>query len=114
MDVVNKEACIEKICNLPVIFKSANKSSFLLLKESGFENLCKVITRRDVVDYFSQHESLISSWEMWSWDKRSGGYYLSIGDGEYRVGSEYFETPEEACAEFALKEVSMILGVDKW
>jgi hypothetical protein len=40
---VIKDNCIEKVCNLPLDFKVADKSSLRLLQESKFEDFYNVI-----------------------------------------------------------------------
>jgi len=121
MTNIPKDNCIEKICNLPQDFKSANKSSMTLLQESKFTDFYNVITKQDVQDYLSRQLNIIDTWEIWSEDKRTWGYYLSISPDKYFVGSldkdgkenfsKSFPTAEEACAEFILREVSAILDI---
>ena len=119
--VISKDNCIEKICNLPLDFEVADKSSFTLLQESKFADFHNDITKQDIKDYLSRHKNLIDNWEIWSEDKRTWGYYLSISPDKYFVGSldkdgkenfsKSFATAEDACAEFILKEVSAILDI---
>ncbi len=121
INIATKEDSIEKICNLPLDFKVVNNSSFTLLQESKFADFHNDITKQDIVDYLSQHKNLIDKWKIWSEDKRTWGYYLSINHDNYSVGlldkdgkenfSKSFATAEEACAEFILKEVSAILDI---
>jgi len=121
MTNATKENCIEKICNLPLDFKVADKSSFTLLQESKFADLCNNITKQDIIDYLLLHRNLIKTWEIWSEDKRAWGYYLSINSDTYFVGSlgkdgkenfsKSFATAEDAYAEFILREISAILDI---
>jgi hypothetical protein len=116
-----KDNCIEKICNLPIEFKATDKSSLTLLLESKFTDFYNVITKQDIKDYLSRHKNVIDNWEIWSEDKRTRGYYLSIGLDKYFVGSldkdgkenfsKSFSTIDDACAEFILREVSAILDI---
>jgi hypothetical protein len=118
---ISKDSCIEKICNLPFDFKVAEKSSVTLLQESKFADFYYVITKQDIKDYLSLNVNLIETWEIWSEDKRTWGYYLSISPDKYFVGSldkdgkenfsKSFSTAIDACAEFILREVSTILDI---
>ncbi|MDB5280238.1 MAG: hypothetical protein JWR61_5193 [Ferruginibacter sp.] len=119
--MATKDDSIEKICSLPLDFKVADKSSFTLLQESKFADFHNDITKQDIVDYLYRHKNLIDKWEIWSEDKRTRGFYLSLNAGNYSVGSldkdgkenffKSFATAEEACAEFILREVSAILDI---
>lgn len=121
MTNVSKDNCIEKICNLPLDFKVADKSSLKLLQESKFTDFYSVITKKDIKDYLFLHKNVIENWETWSEDKRTWGYYLSIIPDKYFVGSldkdgkenfaKSFVTIEDACAEFVLREISAILDI---
>jgi hypothetical protein len=116
-----KDDCIEKICNFPLDFKVAKKSSVTLLQESKFSDFYEVITQQDIKDYLSRYIGLIDLWKSWSEDKRTWGYYLSISPDKYFVGSldkdgkenfsKSFSTAIDACAEFILREVSTILDI---
>ncbi|HWS59886.1 MAG TPA: hypothetical protein VN182_03060, partial [Flavobacterium sp.] len=86
INMLTKDDCIEKICNLPLDFRVADKLSFVLLQESKFSDFYNDITKQDIVDYLSQHKNLIHNWEIWSEDKRTWGYYLSIRHDKYFVG----------------------------
>jgi hypothetical protein len=121
MTTITKENCIEKTCNLPLDFKVSDKSSLTLLQESKFADFYNDITKQDIKDYLSRHKNLIDNWEIWSEDKRTWGYYLSISPDKYFVGSldkdgkenfsKSFSTAIDACAEFILREVSAILDI---
>ena len=121
INMATKDDCIEKICNLPLDFKVADKSSFTLLQESNFVVFHNDITKQDIIDYLSQNKNLIDNWVIWSEDKRTWGYYLSLSPDNYFVGSldkdgrENFSksiaTAEDACAEFILREVRAILDI---
>jgi hypothetical protein len=121
INMTTKEDCIEKICNLPLNFKVADKSSLTLLQESKFADFYNDIAKQDIKEYLSRHKTLIDNWEIWSEDKRTWGYYLSISPDKYFVGSldkdgkenfsKSFATAQDACAEFILREVSAILDI---
>ena len=106
---------------MPIDFKVVGKSSFTLLQESKFTDFYRSISKQDIKDYLSRHTDLIAKWKIWSEDKRTMGYFLSISPDKYFVGSldkkgkekfsKSFSTVEEACAEFILREVSAILGI---
>ena len=120
---MTKETCIEKVCNLPLDFKSSDKSTITLLQDSKFADLYKDISRQDIKEYLLHHEHLIDEWKIWSEDKRtSGGYYLLLDTDQHFVGSlekiggerfaKSFTTNEDACAEFILQEVGTILEIE--
>ena len=121
MTNVTKDNCIEKICNLALDFEATDKSTLTLLLESKFTDFYNVITKQDIKDYLSRHKNVIDSWEIWSEDKRTWGYYLSIEPDKYFIGSldkdgkenfsKSFATIDDACAEFILREVSTILDI---
>lgn len=121
INMATKDDCIEKICNLPLDFKVADKSSFTLLQASKFVDFHNDITKQDIIDYLSRHKNLFDNWEIWSEDKRTSGYYLTLNPDNYSVGSldqdgkenfsKSFASAEEACAEFILREVSAILDI---
>lgn len=121
INIVTKDDSIEKVCSLPLDFKVADKSSFKLLQESKFADFHNDITKQDIVDYLFRHKNLIDNWKIWSEDKRTCGYYLSLNPDNYSVGSldkdgkenfsKSFATAEEACAEFILREVYAILDI---
>jgi hypothetical protein len=121
INMATKDVCIEKICNLPLDFRITDKSSLALLQESKFSDFHNDITKQDIIDYLSRHKNLIHNWEIWSEDKRTGGYYLSISPDKYLVGSldkdgkenfsKSFVSAEDACAEFILREVNAILDI---
>lgn len=121
MTITTKDNCIEKICTLPIDFQVADKSSLMQLQESKFIDFHNDITMQDIKDYLSRHKNLIDNWQIWSEDKRTSGYYLSINASPYFVGSldkngkqnfsKSFETVEDACAEFILREVCAILKI---
>jgi hypothetical protein len=121
MTIITKDICIEKICNLPLDFSVANKSSLTLMQESKFLDFHNDITKQDIKEYLFRHKNLIGNWEIWSDDKRTWGYYLSISPKKCIVGSidengkenysKSFRKAEDACAEFILREVSEILDI---
>jgi hypothetical protein len=84
---ITKDNCIEKVCNFPLDFKVAEKSSVTLLQESKFADFYEVITQQNIKDHLSRHMNLIDLWKSWSEDKRTWGYYLSISPDKYFVGS---------------------------
>lgn len=57
--MMTNDDCIEKICNLPLDFKVADKSSLTLLKESKFADFYNGIAKQDIKDYLSRHKNLI-------------------------------------------------------
>lgn len=118
---ISKENCLEKICNLPIDFQVSNKSSVTLLQESKFIEFSNSILKEDIKHYLLLHRNLIDNWKIWSENKRALGYYLLINSGKYFIGSldkngsenfsKSFNTAEDACAEFILREVNAILEI---
>ena len=116
-----KNFTIEKICELPLDFKKSNKSTFLLAKESKFQEIYKEITTKDISNYLSIHKDLLDRWEMWSQDKRTTGYWLSITN-IYEIGNinpkgetifkKTFSSAIDACSEYILRELGNILDID--
>lgn len=121
INMATKDDTIEKICNLPLDIKVADTSYLTLLQKSNFADFHNDITKQDIVDYLSRHKNLIDNWEIWSEDKRTWGYFLSLNQDNYSVGSlnkdgkenfsKSFASAEEACAEFILREVRAILDI---
>ena len=116
-----KKFTIEKICSLPIDFKTTNKSAYTLAKESKFEEIYKDITTKDISNYLSIHGDLIDKWEIWSEDKRTTGYGLSISDN-YSIFNmneaakiifeKHFASALDACSEYILREVGSILDIN--
>lgn len=121
ISMATKNNCLEKICNLPLDFKVAGKSFYTLLQESKFADFQNDITQQDIFNHLCRNKNLIDEWKIWSEDKRTWGYYLSIIHDNYSVGSldkdgkqnfsKSFASAEEACAEFILREVTTILDI---
>ncbi|MBA4318908.1 MAG: hypothetical protein C0412_10945 [Flavobacterium sp.] len=119
MTKITKEKCLEKICNLPLEFEVSDKSSVDLLLESKYIEFSREISQQEIKNYLLLHKSLIGDWKIWSENKRAFGYYLLINSDKYFIGSfdkdgnenfsKSFFTAEDACAEFILREVSVIL-----
>ena len=120
--MVTKEYCIEKICNLPLDFKNADKSPYNLAKESKFAELHTSISVQDIKEYLLRKIDLIDNWVMWSEDKRTCGYSLSIIPHKFLIGEldgnaklifeKSFSNNVDACAEFILREISSILDIN--
>ena len=119
---ITKEICIEKICTIPIDFKLGGKSSFALATESNFAYLYSEISPQDIKNYLSIHKTLLREWEIWTEDKRTRGYGLSISNGEYSIGYrdstnnlifyKTFTSALDACAEYIFREVASILKVE--
>lgn len=120
---MNKNDCIEKICNLSVDFKVSNKSPYTLAAESKFRDLYKDISLHDIREYLSVHLDLIDKWDMWSSDKRTHcGFFLSISDAKYLIGAinsegkkifkKEFKSELDACSEYILREIAGILDIN--
>jgi hypothetical protein len=113
--------CIDKICNIPLDFKRVGKSAFTLAKESGFESKYENIDIDEIKKYLKNHDCLIDTWQQWSLDKRTTGYFLTLDnsprigaldiDGQ-RIFTKNFDTALDACAEFVYREVASILGLE--
>jgi hypothetical protein len=111
---------IKKICELPVDFKRLNKSTYTLVKDSGFRHESKDTQLIKIKEYLQQNPQLIIEWAILSQDKRtSGGYYLILDnenvvgslDSGYRRHDIKFDTDIDACAGFIYLETSSILGL---
>lgn len=105
-----KQACIEKICNLPLALKQGNQSMYALLKATQFEIFQQEITTNDITQYLQNHLELIETWEEYSDNKRTsdGYYYRSNVYGAIAPikFEKSFPSKTEACAEYILKEIS--------
>jgi hypothetical protein len=120
--MVAKENCIERICNLPLDYKITDKSAYELAKESKFAELHTRISVQDIKEYLLRKIDLIDKWVMWSEDKRTWGYYLSITPHKSLIGEldrnaklvfeKSFSNNVDACAEFILMEISSILDIN--
>src|ERR1044071_4080987 len=112
---MEKTICIEKICNLPVNHRNSDKSAHLLATESKFGYLYSEMSLQEIKNYLSTHRHLIREWEIWTEDKRTWGYGLSINDNRYSIGyrdsknvlifSKSFTDKTSACAEYIFREV---------
>jgi hypothetical protein len=113
--------CINKICNIPIDFKQADKSAYALAEESGFDSAYENIDIDDIKNYLKNHNNLIDAWQQWSWNKRTTGYYLTLDksptigelneDGK-TIFTKDFDSAIDACAEFIYREVSSILELE--
>lgn len=110
-----KEACVEKICNLPLDFKTSNKSGITLLRESEYPIFYKEISVSDVHQYLETKPDLIEVWQQWSYDKRTGsGFFLKgrhMGSLDNPTFERNFPSKIESCSEFILRKVSDILDI---
>ena len=111
-----KQACINKICNLPLDFKQGDKSLNTLLSESQFQLFYKEITTDDIIQYLQIYPDLLDVWKQHSDDKRTsvGFYYREnyIGSVGHITFDKTFSSDTEACAEYILKEISFWLNVN--
>ena len=111
-----KQACIDKICNLPKAFKQGDKSLNILLTESKFQIFHKEINTYDIIQYLQLHPDLLDVWKQYSDDKRTSGgfYYCSkyIGSIDQITFDKTFTSDTEACAEYILKEISFWLHIN--
>ena len=110
-----KQACIDKICNLPKTFKQGDKSLSTLLTESKFQTFHTEISIDDIIQYLKIHSDLLDIWKQYSDDKRtSGGFYYRskyIGSIDHTTFDNTFTSDTEACAEYILKEISFWLHI---
>ena len=116
-----KNFTIERICQLPIDFKTTNKSIFNLATESKFQDSYQNITTKDIYNYLSNHKDLITIWGIWSDDKRTTGYGLSI-DNDFGIAymnakgetifEKNFDSAIDACSEYILREIGSILNID--
>ncbi len=71
-----KQASIDKICNLPILFNKGGKSLGILLRESQFEVFYKEIDMADFIQYLKTHTDLLDIWKEYSDDKRTTGDFF--------------------------------------
>lgn len=117
---MNKDICIQKICSIPLDFKTKNKSVNTLISESYYFIFHTHISLLDIKNHLLSHRGLINEWETWSSNKRSNeGFYLSLCDNKYMVGwinasgqigyEKSFDSEVDACAEYISKELVEIM-----
>lgn len=54
-DILMKQDCIDKVCNLPLTFKQVDKSFNALLTETKFQFFYKEISIADIIQYLQIH-----------------------------------------------------------
>ena len=118
LDTGNIDMMIEKVCRIPVEFKSAGTRSVNdLVKESGYLENTAFLTVESVESCLRKHPGLANAWLQYSEDKRTdAGWYLRrIGEGtEYEMGRlqtgerAEFADQVRAAAEFVIREVRSI------
>ncbi|MDQ3110075.1 MAG: hypothetical protein M3R17_09285 [Bacteroidota bacterium] len=119
---MRKDFCVEKICNIPVDIKTSNKSPLALCMESKFGDFYLEISLHDIKTYLLSQSGLIEKWQIWTEDKRTWGYGLSINAGEYSIGyrdsnniltfHKTFSNKLDACSEYIFREVASILNIE--
>jgi hypothetical protein len=81
------------------------------LAQVGYGNVRKDLNVEELKGLIAQQPNLIEEWDLYSADKRTtGGWYLNaarreIGQIECAESVEQFATPEEAVAEYVLREL---------
>lgn len=110
---------IKEICQIPIKFKTENKSIYDLLKEIGYFENSDSVTIESIEDYLNKNKSIIEDWINYSLDKRtSSGWYIIEGNKIIIVGhlnnnegpeeKKEFADLSEACAVFILNEIKSI------
>ena len=110
---MNDDLAIRRICNLPIDFRSGDKSAYDLVRTSGigFRSLTVV----EVLPVLQSNPSLIDEWMSWSEDQRcTPAYYFREDADGYVVGRlpeherVVFDDRFLACADFIVKAVNLI------
>jgi hypothetical protein len=112
---------IKKICQIPIEFKSGNKSICDLLKETGYFENSDSVTIDSFDKYLKNNDKIIQEWLAYSEDKRtSGGWYIIkknnsiiVGHLDNEIGSaeeKEFDDISKACAVFIFNEIKSIDG----
>lgn len=112
---------IEKIIQLPRLFKSLeNKSFYLLLKDTGYFEIAQQVNEEDISNALKRHPGCIDEWKLLSDNKRtsSGWYFNKLDNTKYIVGyfdlkrkdnpNVEFSDIKEACAFFIKREIEDI------
>ncbi len=101
--------------------ESGTKSIYALLTETGYPDLKKQLTVRDIRQALLDHPECVSEWLQYSEDKRvgSGWYFQNKGDGTFSVGwiqqnggmcsEKTFDDELDACALFIKHEIESIV-----
>lgn len=96
-----------------------DKSIYTLLKETGYFQHNKQVSKSDIYNYLKLYPQCISQWIAWSENKRSnsGWYFTKESEIEYTVGylassqvldSKKYSDMIEACADFIMHEIEDI------
>ena len=109
---------IERVCRLPVEYRSGTISWLDLLAQSGLREGSISISQGQLVECLRNKPDLVKAWFAFSEDKRaSPGWYLKKGGrGRYVVGwypgptADSFTDRLVACAEFIRRELGATLG----
>lgn len=107
------EEAIRQICNLPIDFRTGNKSASDLVRASGIER--RSLSTASVLAVLKSNPDLVDEWLMWSEDQRcTPAYYFLEADGKYVVGRlpeddrVEFDNRLDACADYIVKAVNLI------
>jgi len=110
---VNDDLAIRRICNLPIDFRSGDKSAYDLVRKSGIG--FRSLTTVEVLPVLQSNPSLINEWMSWSEDQRcTPAYYFREDADGYIVGrlpeqeQVEFDDRFSACADFIVKAVNVI------
>jgi hypothetical protein len=109
---------IKNICQIPIKFKTENKSIFDLLKETGYFENPDSVTIELIEEYLNKNQNIIHDWLIYSQDKRtSSGWYIIEKDKSIIVGylnngkrekEKEFNDLVKACSVFIVNEINSI------
>ena len=110
---MNNELSVRRICNLPIDFRSGEKSAIDLVRASGIG--FRSLTTAEVLPVLQSNPMLIDEWISWSEDQRcTPAYYIQQEGDCYVVGrlpegeQVEFDDRFRACADFIVKAVNLI------
>jgi hypothetical protein len=109
-------SAIERLCQLPRDFRGGDKSPLRLVEDSGIRRATEQFTESAVLAVLRREPALVDDWLGYSADKRSGGWYVTEGDGDrYVVGTIdgeriVFDDVKVACASFIIRELDSMVN----
>jgi hypothetical protein len=126
MDARRTEEVVEAVCRIPMDFRSLrNVSAMQLVRQTGYASVRSAISVELIGGCLGAHPDWIEAWLTWSTDNRSSPSWwikcaspTSCRVGYYDPSHEHQEPPirfddkVRACAEYVLREVSQIAGLE--
>ena len=111
MASVAEKLAVLRIGHVTSIRSSEGLSLRDALARADYGEVRKDLNVQELMDVIARQPHLIDEWNLYSADKRTtGGWYLNatrreIGQIEPKGSVEQFSTPEEAVAEYVLREL---------